>query len=202
MIKKRNLSQGGLNANVSLEPASAASSNNNINNNIYIKTPYPTESHVKLPSEFTRQSELSSDAARDIELQNLNESVQADPFKEHEEVLQNKAAVKEFILQTFANILLTQDKALLANVISKETIIIPFDSLQSIIQKMTNADVEIKFDDDYACCTSKVSPVKKIDFIKIINANGEVITDFKQVFNKEYNELTRQYHINLKYVLI
>ena len=190
MIKKRNLSQGGLNANVSLEPASAASSNNNINNNIYIKTPYPTDSPVKLPSEFD---------TRDIE---LDEAVQTDPFKESEAVLQNKSAVKEFILQTFANILLTQDKALLANVISKETIIIPFDSLQTIIQKMTNADVEIKFDDDCACCASKVNPVKKIDFIKIINSNGEVITDFKQVFNKEYNELTRQYHINLKYVLV
>ena len=190
MIKKRNLSQGGLNANVSLEPASAASSNNNINNNIYIKTPYPTDSPVKLPSEFD---------TRDIE---LDEAVQTDPFKESEAVLQNKSAVKEFILQTFANILLTQDKALLANVISKETIIIPFDSLQTIIQKMTNADVEIKFDDDYVCCSSKVNPVKKIDFIKIVRNDGEVITDFKQVFNKEYNELTRQYHINLKYVLI
>lgn len=193
MIKKRNLSQGGLNANVSLEPASAASSNNNINNNIYIKTPYPTDSPVKLPSEFD---------TRDIELPNFDEAVQTDPFKESEAVLQNKSSVKEFILQTFANILLTQDKALLANVISKETIIIPFDSLQTIIQKMTNADVEIKFDDDCACCASKVNPVKKIDFIKIINSNGEVITDFKQVFNKEYNELTRQYHINLKYVLV
>ena len=193
MIKKRNLSQGGLNANVSLEPASAASSNNNINNNIYIKTPYPTDSPVKLPSEFD---------TRDIELPNFDEAVQTDPFKESEAVLQNKSAVKEFILQTFANILLTQDKALLANVISKETIIIPFDSLQTIIQKMTNADVEIKFDDDYACCSSKVNPVKKIDFIKIVRNDGEVITDFKQVFNKEYNELTRQYHINLKYVLV
>ena len=200
MIKKRNLSQGGLNANVSLEPASAASSNNNINNNIYIKTPYPTDSPVKLPSEFdTRDSSNGNIALRDIE---LDEAVQTDPFKESEAVLQNKSAVKEFILQTFANILLTQDKALLANVISKETIIIPFDSLQTIIQKMTNADVEIKFDDDCACCASKVNPVKKIDFIKIVRNDGEVITDFKQVFNKEYNELTRQYHINLKYVLV
>ena len=191
MIKKRNLSQGGLNANVSLEPASAASSNNNINNNIYIKTPYPPDERVKMPSEFT---------ARDIELQDLED--EHNPFKESEEVFQNKTAVKEFILQTFANILLTQDKALLANVISKETIIIPFDSLQSIIQKMTNADVEIKFDEDHACCASKINPIKKIDFIKIMKNDGEVITDFKQVFNKEYNELTRQYHINLKYVLV
>ena len=190
MIKKRNLSQGGLNATVSLEPASAASSNNNINNNIYIKTPYPPDERVKMPSEFT---------ARDIELQDLEEH---EPVKESETVLQNKTAVKEFILQTFANILLTQDKALLANVISKETIIIPFDSLQSIIQKMTNADVEIKFDEDHACCASKINPIKKIDFIKIMKNDGEVITDFKQVFNKEYNELTRQYHINLKYVLV
>ena len=193
MIKKRNLSQGGLNANVSLEPGSAASSNNNINNNIYIKTPYPPESHVRMPSEFT---------TKDIELNSLVEDEINEPLNKQQNELQNKAAVKEFILQTFANILLTQDKALLANVISKETIIVPFDSLQSIIQKMTNADVEIKFDDDYACCASKVSPVKKIDFIKIVTGDGEIITDFKQVFNKEYNELTRQYHINLKYVLI
>ena len=191
MIKKRNLSQGGLNATVSLEPASAASSNNNINNNIYIKTPYPPDERVKMPSEFT---------ARDIELQDLDD--EHEPVKESEAAFQNKTAVKEFILQTFANILLTQDKALLANVISKETIIIPFDSLQSIIQKMTNADVEIKFDEDHACCASKINPIKKIDFIKIMKNDGEVITDFKQVFNKEYNELTRQYHINLKYVLV
>ena len=194
MIKKRNLSQAGVNAHVSLEPASATSSNNNINNNIYIKTPYPSGQAPKLPSEFT---------ARDIELEDIHDDEHnAEPVSNQNAELQHKSAVKEFILQTFANILLTQDKALLANVISKETIIIPFDSLQMIIQKMTDADVEIKFDEDCACCSLKSSPIKKIDFIKIVKNDGEVITDFKQVFNKEYNELTRQYHINLKYVLI
>ena len=104
--------------------------------------------------------------------------------------------------QTYANILLHQDKALIANLISKHTIIVPIDDLRAIIQLMTGGCVEIQYDEDFACCAAKVTFIKKIDAIKIIKDDNVIITDFKQVFNKEYNDLVNKYHMNLKYVLV
>lgn len=170
--KNRNI---GVSANISLEPSSAASTNNNFNNNIYVQTPYPTEVKTT-PSTFTERDVLPPP------------EVIVEPD------------VRELILQTFASILLNQDKALIANLISKRTIIVPINDLCEIIHVMTNGDVEIRVDEDCNCCVAKTSPIKKIEAIKIIKEDV-VITDFKQVFNKEYNELVNNYHVNLKYVI-
>ena len=67
---------------------------------------------------------------------------------------------------------------------------------------MTGGDVEIQYDEDFSCCAAKVTFIKKIDAIKIIKDDNIIITDFKQVFNKEYNDLTNKWHMNLKYVLV
>ena len=61
MIKRTNRNIG-VNANVSLEPNSAASSNNNFNNNIYVQTPYPTELKATT-STFTERDVLPSPEA-------------------------------------------------------------------------------------------------------------------------------------------
>ena len=176
--KTRNL---GVNANIGLDPTSASQSNNNFNNNIYVQTPYPTEVKAE-PSSFKINE-------RDVELHDIKEK-------------DDQTEVKELILQTYANILLNQDKALIANLISKHTIIVPIEDLKAIIQLMTNGDVEIYYDDDSSCCAARVTFIKKIDAIKIVKDNNVVITDFKQVFNKEYNDLVNKYHLNLKYVLV
>ena len=176
MIKRKNTNTG-MNANVSLEPNAAASSNNNFSNNIYVQTPYPAEVKTQ-PSTFTE---------REISLDDIPEE---------------KPDVKTLILETYANILLNQDKALIANLISKNTIIIPYESLVEIIRVVSNGEVEIQVDEDITCCLAKSSPIKKIEVIKVIKDNGEIITDFKYVFNKEYNELVNVYHLNLKYVIV
>ena len=106
------------------------------------------------------------------------------------------------ILETYANILLDQDVALIANLVSKHTIIVPLESLKAIIQCITGNDVDIIVNEDTGCCSAKVSPIVKVDFIKIITESGEVITDMKQVYNREYNELTGKYHLNLRYVIV
>ena len=182
--KTRNL---GVNANIGLDPTSAASSNNNFNNNIYVQTPYPADIKAQ-PSTFE---------TRDVELEDIKNDDQT-------EVAQRAAreAVKGLILQTYANILLNQDKALIANLISKHTIIVPIDDLRAIIQLMTGGEVEIHYDEEVSCCAAKITFIKKINAIKIVKENNVVITDFKQVFNKEYNDLVNKYHVNLKYVLI
>ncbi len=182
--KTRNL---GVNANIGLDPTSAASSNNNFSNNIYVQTPYPSEVKTQ-PSTFQTKDV-------EIELPDIKDEKQNERRNDQTEV-------KGLILETYANILLNQDKALIANLISKHTIIVPIDDLRAIIQLMTNGEVEIHYDEDVSCCSAKVTFIKKIDAIKIIKDDNVIITDFKQVFNKEYNDLVNKYHLNLKYVLI
>ena len=183
MIKKRNMANG-INANLSLEPSSAAQSNSNINNNIYI----------------TRKFDTSADLSKELENEDedvvITRDVQLDEIKEEE-----TKDVKLVILETYAKILLNQDKALLSNLISKNCIIVPVSSLQEIIKTMINQDVEIYINEDIKCCAYKVSPIRKIEAIKIIKDNGEIITDFKTVYNKEYNELVNVYHLCLKYAV-
>ena len=58
MIHRKNNTRAGISASVGIEPNSAASSNNSINNSVYINTPYPNDVKVH-PSAFVE---------RDIEL--------------------------------------------------------------------------------------------------------------------------------------
>ena len=174
MIKKRNLNTG-INANVSLEPSAASQSTSNINNNIIINKREDGKEDIVI----TRDIELDD---KPLEAENKD--------------------VKQYILEAYAQILLDQDKALLSNLIFKNNIIVPVSSLVNIIKAATKVEsVEIYLDEDVKCCASKVNPIRKIEAIKIINDNGEMITDFKQVYNKEFNELVNVYHLCLKYAV-
>ena len=174
MIKKRSLTNG-VNANVSLEPSAASQSTSNISNNIFINKRDDGKEDVVI--------------TRDIELNDIA-------------VNQEEKDVKSVILEAYAQILLNQDKALISNLIFKNCIIVPIDSLREIIKSIIpGVEVEIFLDEDIKCCASKVNPIRKVTAIKIINNEGEVVTDFKQVYNREYNELVNTYHLCLKYAV-
>ena len=181
MIKKHNLN-GGVNANVSLEPnaASNSQSTNNINNNIIINK---------------REDGKTEDIiiTREIVPEELEDIKEENEFKD----------VRNVILETFAQILLDQDKALLSNLISKNCIIVPVTALQNIIKTMIGVEqVDIYLDEDESgCCVTKINPIRKVEAIKIVKENGEVITDFKQCYNKEFNDLTNLYHVSLKFAV-
>ena len=173
MIKKRNMN-AGVNANLSLEPQAASQSTSNINNNIFInKKDDKTEEIV---------------ITRNIELEEQQPEEDMD--------------VRNIILQTYAQILLDQDKALLSNLIFRNCVIVPLTSLQEIIKAIIHAEqVEIYLDEDVKCCAAKVNPIRRIEAIKIVKGNGEIVTDFKQTYNKEYNELVNKYHLSLKFAV-
>ena len=176
MIKRRSMTNG-VNANVSLEPTSAAQSNNNINNNIIINRRDDSKEEIVI----TR--DVQPDVDPELE------------FKFND--------VTKLILETYVRILLDQDKALISNLISKNSIIIPYNALVDIIKCCVNgADVDVHINEDVKCCASKVNPIRSIDAIKIVSDKGEVVVDFKQVYNKEYNELVDRYHLNLKWVVV
>ena len=173
MIKKRS-NNAGVNANLSLEPQAAAQSTSNINNNIIINKRDDGKEEIVI----TRNAELEEN-----------------PEEETKDV-------KYVILETYANILLNQDKALLSNLVSKNCIIVPATALSNIIKAIIKAEsVEVGLDEDIGCCAGKANPIRKIENIKIVNDNGEVCTDFKQVYNREYNELINKYHLCLKYAV-
>ena len=179
MIHRKSSALSGISASVSLDPQAAASSNNTFTNNVFIDTKQPDgKSKVVIQ--------------REIELPDLPQPSTIE-----------KQDVRTLILESYANILLDQDVALIANLVSKHTIIIPLESLRQIIQCITGNHCEIVVDEDAnGCCVKKVSPIVKIDFIKVITDEGQIITDFRQYYNKEWNELTCKYHLNLKYVVI
>ena len=174
MIRKKS-NNLGVNANVSLEPSAASQSTSNINNNIIINKRDDGKEDIVI--------------TRDIELDDK-------PLEAEDK------DVRTIILEAYAQILLDQDKALLSNLIFKNNIIVPVSSLVNIIKAATKTDqVEIYLDEDVKCCATKVNPIRKIEAIKIINDNGEMVTDFKQVYNKEFNELVNVYHLCLKYAV-
>lgn len=167
----------GVNANVSLESNAAASSNNNINNNIIINRREDGKEEIVI----TR--DVQPDVDPELE------------FKFND--------ISKLILETYARILLDQDKALISNLISKNSIIVPYESLVNVIKCCVDgADVDVYVNEDVKCCASKVNPIRPIEAIKVVTEKGEVVTDFKQVYNRYYNELVNKYHLNLKYVVV
>ncbi|KAK8853694.1 hypothetical protein M9Y10_017255 [Tritrichomonas musculus] len=174
MIKKRN-NTASINANISLEPSAASQSTNNLTNNIIINKRDDGKEEIVI--------------TRDVELNEEKE----EKFKD----------VRNLILETYAQILLENDKTLITNLISKKCIIVSLNSLQEIIKNMLKCEDVIVFpDEDLGCCSAKTNPIRKIDAIKIIKENGEVVMDFKNVYNKEWNELVNVYHLCLKYCVV
>ncbi len=174
MIRKKS-NNLGVNANVSLEPSAASQSTSNINNNIIINKRDDGKEDIVITRDI--ESDDKSLEAKDID-------------------------VRTVILEAYSQMLLDQDKALLSNLIFKNSIIVPVSSLANIIKSAAKVeDVEIYLDEDIRCCATKANPIRKIEAIKIINENGEMVTDFKTYYNSQYNELVNKYHLCLKYAI-
>ena len=116
------------------------------------------------------------------------------------EVQEKPKTAEQIILDTYAKILLDQNKALLLNLISKQTIIVPRSDLEQIIKAKVGLPCEVTLvDTDGGCCFAKYSPIKKVETIKIINE--ELVSDFKQVYNNDYNDLINLYHLCLRFCI-
>ena len=226
MIRKKNSSYG-LNTNVHVDPSASANASPNITNHIYIRD----VKKKKADSETSSPQQLSFNASsvsennvltRDIKLNDIedetaDEHVTTTPVKEPQKIYareviittetnkQNEVQVKpktaeQIILDTYAKILLDQNKTLLLNLISKQTIIVPKSDLEQIIKAKTGLPCEVTLvDTDGGCCVAKYSPIKKIETIKIIN--DELVSDFKQVYNNDYNDLINLYHLCLRFCI-
>ena len=209
MIKKRNSSYG-LNTNVDVDPSASANASPNITNHIYIRDFKKKNNNDEKQNLNFNASAISENniLTRDIDLENeqletehITTTLVNEPQKiyareiivtteSNNENTNNNNKIKpktaeQLILDTYAKILLDQNKALLLNLISKQTLIIPKTNLELIINAKTGYSCEITLEDDASCCIAKYNPIKKIETIKVLNE--ELVTDFKQVYNN-YNE--------------
>ena len=225
MIKKRNNSYG-LNTNVHVDPSASANASPNITNHIYIRDVKRRGNNEvsSKPQQLNFNASAVSEnnvMTRDVELNDIEEKeehVTTTPVKEPQKIYAREVIIttetnkqteeknvkpktaEQIILDTYAKILLDQNKALLLNLISKQTIIIPKTDLEAIIKAKTGLPCEVTLIDDSAgCCIAKYSPIKKVETIKIINE--ELVSDFKQVYNNDYNDLINLYHLCLRFCI-
>ena len=221
-MNKKRTNNIGFNTNVSVDPSASASASPNITNHIYIRDFKRTE-----PMNFNASAVADNNIlTRDIQLEEEPEEVkeeQPEETKQEEKPKKQKIYAREvvikteakpvenvnttppktaeqLILDTYAKILLDQNKTLLLNLISKSTIIVPKTALENIIAAKVGHKCQITIpDDDTGCCIAKYSPIKKIETIKIINE--ELVSDFKTVYNNDYNDLINLYYLNLKFAI-
>ena len=218
MIKKRNNSYG-LNTNVHVDPSASANASPNITNHIYIRD-FKKKDNQETQPQTIQASAVSENniLTRDVKLEQETEDehVTTTPVKEPQKIYareviittesQNQKEIEtkpktaeQIILETYAKILLDQNKSLLLNLISKQTIIVPRSDLEQIIKAKTGFPCEVSLEEDEGCCIAKYSPIKKVETIKIIN--DELVSDFKQVYNNDYNVLINLYHLCLRFCI-
>ena len=160
----------GVNANVGVEPQASAAAT--VNNTIVVN-PAGTEAEP-----IPRAAEVPSESPAP----------------------KNRDGVDEILLEVYSEMLLYQNKPLLANIVSKNCIIISLDDLTRVISAKTGKECHISVKPEEVGCLAKTSPIKAIDTIRLTDENGEY--DFKVTANADYIELMTVYHLSLKYVVV
>ncbi len=220
MNKKTNVSYG-VNTNVSLDPTANAASNQSINNNIIIhgdvtggRRPITEPSPTTAPETRTLEAGVENNAsntALDPSYVIYNQATpstypsicpQVDPQCQTRSQLNINQAIKDILYDITTQILLSQNKTLMANIITKQNIIIKKSDLERVISTKINKQCSIIIDDiKQGCgCVGKIIPIDKIAAIRIVDDNSSV--DFKSVYNADYNDLTDNFKLNLEYVCV
>lgn len=111
-------------------------------------------------------------------------------------------SVDEYLRELYQSILLTENKKLLANLISKKSIILTKEDLEEVIKRKIGKQCAIDFEDEDPKCCGVSSPFIKINNIRVLDESGAAGTDFQIQYNKDYQELVTNYHICMRYVLV
>ena len=162
----------GVNATVGVEPQAQAQAT--ANNTVIVNPPQTSDTEVK---DRTTPLPVSS-------------------F----EAVRERSEVDEILLEIYSAMLLYQNKQLLTNILTKNAIIITQEDLPRVIEAKTGKKCVITLKESPEVgCLSKVSPIRAVDSIHVIDDSSE--NDFKVADNSDYIELTNVYHLSLKYVV-
>lgn len=214
MSYNRRANNIGLSTNVGLDSSSISSSNPSINNNIVINGATETNNSKASLEHITERNAsgvenpyVNYPSVSNFTPQNIPHMSYMPPLTKDNATLESK------LLDIFTEILLSDNKRLLANIVSKQKIILSKADLESVVSILVESPqggsdkkalrVNIELEDPNVNCLSRLTSALdfgKISAIKIIDE--DVVVDFKLVHNKEYNDLTNKYHLSLKYIII
>ena len=177
MYQRANHSMG-LNTNVSLEPSANTQNTQHITNNIIVG----------------REHELGVNSVPVPELEPVPELAPAPTPAIALEIA-------PILLEIYQGIPLSQNKVLLANILSKKHIIVYKNDLERIISAKVGkkCSVVLKEIEGCGCTAANSSPFAVVDSIVIYENDHRV--DFKVAYNADYVELNEKYALSLKLVI-
>ena len=182
--------------NVPIEPTSNV--DNRLTNNITITNKISNDDAPEIKAEYKAERALPS-SLQGGETSNPYEGIQTRSAVDSETSL----TVEAYLLRLYQNILLNQNKKLLANILSRNEIILSATDLAELVKlkiKTTGIECSIVYEDYEVSCLNRNSFIRKVESIRIMKPDGTVV-DFKIEFNKEYLELVNSYHVSMKYVM-
>lgn len=174
MYQRANHSMG-LNTNVSLEPSANTQNTQHITNNIIVGREHEHE---------------------------LAPAPVPEPVPEPAPTPAIALEIAPILLEIYQGILLSQNKVLLANILSKKHIIVYKNDLERIISAKVGkkCSVVLKEIEGCGCTAANSSPFAVVDSIVIYENDHRV--DFKVAYNADYVELNEKYALSLKLCII
>ncbi len=179
MYQRANHSMG-LNTNVSLEPSANTQNTQHITNNIIVGREHELGVNSELAPAPEPAPELGVNSGNSV------------PVPE----------IAPILLEIYQGILLSQNKVLLANILSKKHIIVYKNDLERIISAKVGkkCSVVLKEIEGCGCTAANSSPFAVVDSIVIYENDHRV--DFKVAYNADYVELNEKYALSLKLCII
>ena len=172
-------------ANVPIEPT--ANTDNRLTNNITISNvAYPG---VKLEA---KQVEEKTNPYKDIEKEQTIKSREANEVD----------SLDHYLLNLYQTILLSDNKKLLANMISKNQIILTKEDLEEIIKRKVGKKCIIEYEDPDTSCFGSNAVFLKIESIRVYEEGDTIGSDFTIKYNCDYLEMQQNYHLCFKMVLV
>lgn len=205
MSVRRNNHNFGFSTNVEVSPNANSNSNPIVNNNIVIGENEVLRSVTGEKSDKNNSEnypEINTAVINNLDNPYQTRSVDVSTFtpENAENKNNNKQNIESYLLECYTDILLSNNKLLLSNIISKNKIILRKNDLEKIIEIQIGKSCQILTIPQETSCISKISPFEQIDKIKILENDGKT-TDYKNVYNVEYNDLLNNYCLCLKLCL-
>ena len=189
----RNTKNLGVNTNLNLEPSANSQSSQHITNNIIVKGQSEEPVIIEKSVEFNSENSLDKSVEKSVEKSLSNES---------------KETLDQILLGIYQSILLSQNKVLLANILSKKHIIIYKNDLERVITSKIGKRCSVVLKDCDDCgCTAKSSPFSIIESIVVYENDARSAdqgckrVDFHVGYNADYVELSEKYALCLKVCL-
>lgn len=176
----------GVNTNISLDPSSNSQSSQQITNNIIVRTNSDENPVIERSIELN-DHDVKIDKIETNTINNDND--------------EEKNNVDKLLLEIYKSILLSQNKQLLANILSKKHIMIYKEDLERVISAKINKKCAVVLKEIDGCgCSAKIDPFAVIDSIVVYEDNKRV--DFKVAYNPDFVELSEKYALSLKICLV